>query len=76
MIVCSCNVLSDRDVRDRLVQACPAPRNVAEAYRCCGASPTCGRCAPSLRGIMRDLAERPTGQPAEEAAHGGQAQAA
>lgn len=50
MIVCSCNVLSDKDVRT----ACAArsPRTAGEVYGCLGCSPQCGRCARTIRKIM------------------------
>jgi bacterioferritin-associated ferredoxin len=51
MIVCSCNVLSDRDIREALNSE-QIPRSPAEIYDCLGCSPQCGRCAPTLRRIM------------------------
>ncbi len=57
MIICSCNVLSDHDVRS--VAAAPdAPRTVAQVYGCLGCSAACGRCAPSIRRIVVDAASR------------------
>jgi len=52
MIVCSCNVLSDVDVRSALNEA--APRTAGEVYGCLGCSPQCGRCVPTIRQIMDD----------------------
>ena len=46
MIICSCNVLSDQDVRS-IVGAPDAPRTAAQVHRCLGCSPECGRCAPT-----------------------------
>jgi len=51
MIVCSCNVLSDHDVRTALGHA-TAPRNAGQVYGCLGCSPQCGRCARTIRRIM------------------------
>jgi bacterioferritin-associated ferredoxin len=51
MIVCSCNVLSDRDVR-KAVQAETRPRTTGQVYGCLGCSPQCGRCALTIRQIM------------------------
>jgi bacterioferritin-associated ferredoxin len=51
MIVCSCNVLSDHDVRAALDHATP-PRNAGQIYGCLGCSPQCGRCARTIRRIM------------------------
>lgn len=52
MIVCSCNILSDKQVRD-VVETGAAPRKVSEVYNCLGCSPQCGRCARTIRNIMR-----------------------
>lgn len=51
MIVCSCNVLSDAQVRDTVAGEA-APRRTGEVYRCLGCSPQCGRCARTIRAIM------------------------
>ncbi len=50
MIVCSCNVLSDKDVRSA-VEA-EAPRSTSQVYGCLGCSAQCGRCARTIRKIM------------------------
>ena len=50
MIVCSCNVLSDHEVR-RVVNAA-APRTTGDVYGCLGCSAQCGRCAQTIRKIM------------------------
>jgi len=50
MIVCSCNVLSDHDVRGAISAA--APRTTGEVYGCLGCSAQCGRCARTIRKIM------------------------
>lgn len=52
MIVCSCNVLSDCDVKACLADGPACPRTPAQVYRCLGCSPNCGRCARSIRAIM------------------------
>ena len=50
MIVCSCNVLSDHDVRT--VATAQAPRTTGQVYGCLGCSAQCGRCARTIRKIM------------------------
>ena len=50
MIVCSCNVISDHQVRS--VTAERAARGTSEVYRCLGCSAECGRCARTIRQIM------------------------
>ena len=52
MIVCSCNVLSDHDVRT--VVAGAAPRTPGQVYGCLGCSPQCGRCARTIQQIMEE----------------------
>jgi bacterioferritin-associated ferredoxin len=51
MIVCSCNVLSDHDVRTAC-QAEARPRSTGQVYGCLGCSAQCGRCARTIRKIM------------------------
>jgi bacterioferritin-associated ferredoxin len=52
MIVCSCNVLTDHDVRAALSSDAAAPRTAGEVYGCLGCSAQCGRCARTIRRIM------------------------
>jgi bacterioferritin-associated ferredoxin len=52
MIVCSCNVLSDRQVRDAVADPGAGVRTAGQVYRCLGCSPQCGRCARTIRGII------------------------
>jgi len=53
MIVCSCNVLTDQDVRTALARA-ETPRTPGEVYGCLGCGPQCGRCARTIRRIMNE----------------------
>jgi bacterioferritin-associated ferredoxin len=50
MIVCSCNVLTDHEVRSAVTTS--APRTTGQVYGCLGCSAQCGRCARSIRKIM------------------------
>jgi len=50
MIVCSCNVLSDKAVRSACASA--SPRTTGQVYGCLGCSAQCGRCARTIRKIM------------------------
>jgi NAD(P)H-nitrite reductase len=53
MIVCSCNVLTDGDIFRVLGDRDGAlPRTPAQAYKCLGCAPRCGRCLPLIRSIM------------------------
>src|SRR4051795_5058072 len=53
MIVCSCNVLSDHDVRTALNHV-ETPRTPRQVYGCLGCSAQCGRCARTIRRIMNE----------------------
>ena len=50
MIVCSCNVLSENDVREACASL--APRTPGQVYRCLGCSPQCGRCSRTIKTIL------------------------
>ena len=52
MIVCSCNVLSDHDVRGVVTDTKQPPRTAGQVYGCLGCSAQCGRCARTIRQIM------------------------
>ena len=59
MIVCSCNVLSDHDVRTA-VSAEARPRSTGQVYGCLGCSAQCGRCARTIRKIMDEALDAAT----------------
>lgn len=52
MIVCSCNVLTDHDVRSVVTQPTGFPRTAGQVYGCLGCSAQCGRCARTIKQIM------------------------
>jgi bacterioferritin-associated ferredoxin len=52
MIVCSCNVLTDHDVRSAVSAAENLPRNAKQLYGCLGCSAECGRCARTIKSII------------------------
>ncbi len=54
MIVCSCNVLTDDDVRSVLSASGELPRTARQVYGCLGCSAQCGRCARTIQKIMND----------------------
>jgi bacterioferritin-associated ferredoxin len=54
MIVCSCNVLSDHDVRHAVSTADSLPRSAKQLYGCLGCSAECGRCARTIKTIIDD----------------------
>lgn len=51
MIVCSCNVLSDRDVRDTLSARGERP-SVGAVFRHMGCEAKCGRCVRNIVAIV------------------------
>ena len=52
MIVCSCNVLSDHDVRSAVESSQDLPRNAKQLYGYLGCSAECGRCARTIKTII------------------------
>ena len=50
MIVCSCNVVSDRDIRERLGGG--ARPRVGALFRQLGCEAKCGRCARSIVAVV------------------------
>lgn len=55
MIVCSCNVLSDTQIRTTIDDVEAKPRTPGQVYRCLGCSPQCGRCARTIRAMLADI---------------------
>jgi bacterioferritin-associated ferredoxin len=51
MIVCSCNVLSDRDIRSVVGLSA---HTVSQVYKQLGCSAKCGRCAYTIKEIVQD----------------------
>jgi bacterioferritin-associated ferredoxin len=57
MIVCSCNVLSDQDVRSAVeVERTRSTSQICtrQVYGCLGCSARCGRCARTIRRLMNE----------------------
>jgi bacterioferritin-associated ferredoxin len=59
MIVCSCNVITDHDIRGAVsaAQDFPPqdlPRSAKQIYGCLGCSAECGRCARTIKTIIED----------------------
>lgn len=55
MIVCSCNVLSDKQIGDAIGDASASPRTPGQVYRCLGCSPQCGRCARTIKAMLAGI---------------------
>jgi bacterioferritin-associated ferredoxin len=58
MIVCSCNVFSDHELRSTIAKVTRRPR-VSQIYAYLGGSAQCGRCARTIKRIMEDIPNRP-----------------
>ena len=73
MIVCSCNVLSDHQVRDLVAAFGAQSLSAQEVYGCLGCSMQCGRCVRAIKRIMNEaLADCTDGYadcPASRASH-------
>lgn len=52
MIVCSCNVLTDQDVRSAMSGTAELPRTAHQVYGCLGCRVECGRCVATIRKII------------------------
>jgi bacterioferritin-associated ferredoxin len=49
MVVCICNAIRERDVREA---ARGGARSACQAYRALGRQPKCGQCVPFARAII------------------------
>jgi bacterioferritin-associated ferredoxin len=53
MIVCSCNVISDHAIRAVVDRTLGNPQPAHEIYRSLGYVPDCGRCARSVKQVIK-----------------------
>ncbi|HEY6733497.1 MAG TPA: (2Fe-2S)-binding protein [Roseiarcus sp.] len=60
MIVCSCNVLSDFDIRASIATL-NGPRRVCEVYASLGCTPKCGGCAGTISALIDEAEGRDFG---------------
>lgn len=54
MIVCSCNVISDHDIRDAVLSAAAEFNSTAQVYDCLGCTVRCGHCSHSVNRILQE----------------------
>jgi len=59
MIICSCNVISDHDIRGA-ASTDDALCSAAQVYDCLGCAVRCGRCSQSVRRILEERPARDT----------------
>jgi len=58
MIVCHCNVITDKQLLDTLAdEPVSMPRSPVQAIRCLGCAPDCGRCVATIRKLLADARE-------------------
>lgn len=53
MYVCSCNAITDRQIRAAAKEAAGSP---TRCYLCLGFRPQCGKCLPRVRAILAQMA--------------------
>jgi bacterioferritin-associated ferredoxin len=70
MIVCSCNVLTDADIRASIATL-NGPRRVCEVYASLGCTAKCGGCAGMIGALISEAEGRDFG--AEQMKQGGEA---
>ncbi|WP_280711458.1 (2Fe-2S)-binding protein [Bradyrhizobium sp. BR13661] len=58
MIVCSCNIISDHDIRGAVVATDDELLSAAQVYDCLGCTVRCGRCSQSVRRILDERSSR------------------
>jgi len=54
MYVCSCNAITDRQIRAAAKEAGGSP---TRCYLCLGFRPQCGKCLPRVKQILAELEE-------------------
>jgi len=54
MIICSCNVISDHDIRNVVGSASARPFSTAQVYDCLGCTVQCGQCSRSVKQILEE----------------------
>lgn len=52
MIICSCNVITDRAIRDVVTAASTTLGSPAQVYDCLGCAVQCGLCSRSVKSIL------------------------
>jgi bacterioferritin-associated ferredoxin len=60
MIICSCNVFSDHEVRSAVANAARRPR-MSQFYAGLGCSAQCGRCARTIKQIIDETSSSTAG---------------
>jgi bacterioferritin-associated ferredoxin len=53
MIVCSCNLLTEAEIREAVCQP-GGPCRVSDVYKSCGCAPVCGGCAGAIAKMLKE----------------------
>jgi bacterioferritin-associated ferredoxin len=61
MIVCSCNVFSDTEVKS-VMASNDGPSRISQVYTSLGCSAKCGRCVRTVKAILDDYFRKPDEQ--------------
>lgn len=61
MYLCICNALTDRKLKDVIVEGNTA--SAADVYQACGCRAQCGECVKAIKAMLRDLTPSGTPQP-------------
>jgi bacterioferritin-associated ferredoxin len=62
MIVCSCNLLSDTQVRSVVAGGATRPR-MSHVYASLGCTAQCGRCVGTIKAFLRETLDVDDGKP-------------
>jgi bacterioferritin-associated ferredoxin len=54
MIVCSCNLITEAEIREALSQP-DRPCRVRDVYASCGCAPVCGGCAGAIARMLNEI---------------------
>ena len=57
MYICICNAITDRQIKQAVKDS--AAQSVSDMYRSMSCRPQCGRCTPTVLGLMRQPTEQP-----------------
>jgi bacterioferritin-associated ferredoxin len=58
VVICSCNVFSDHEVRSAVATIAHRPR-MSQVYACLGCRAQCGRCARTIKRIIDETPPSP-----------------
>lgn len=57
MIICSCNVISDHEVRGAVAGMDAPPVHMSHVYRALGRKPKCGHCKRTIKETVRRIGQ-------------------